>query len=58
MERYPQLNNQKEDIPTATNTPSSLLPPPNKSPGVITTHSGQSVQSPPHIVKNYIGAVQ
>ena len=36
--------------------PSSSLP--NKSLGVTTTRSGQSVQPPPHIVKDYIAAVQ
>ena len=53
--RYPpQLNNQEEDI----STPSSSPPLHNKSPGVTTTRSGRFLQSPPHIVKDYIAAVQ
>ena len=53
--RYPpQLNNQEEDISTSSASPPLL----NKSPGVTTTRSGRSVQLPPHIVKDYIAAVQ
>ena len=53
--RYPpQLNNQEEDI----STPSSSPPLPNKSPSVTTIRSGRSVQRPPHIVNDYIAAIQ